>query len=49
MRAISRRDILAGASAFVAGTAATRVLAAAPPAASVTPELIAAAQKEGKP
>jgi iron(III) transport system substrate-binding protein len=48
MRAISRRDILAGASAFVAGTAATRVLAAAPPAASVTPELIAAAQKEGK-
>ena len=48
MGAISRRDILKGASALVAAGGATKVLAAAPPAAPITPELIAAAQKEGK-
>ena len=46
---ISRRDALIGTAALTLGTLAPRVgVAAAPPAASVTPELIAAAQKEGK-
>jgi iron(III) transport system substrate-binding protein len=45
---MSRRDVLAGSGAVVAGAAlSTRVLAAAPPATAVTPELIAAAKKEG--
>jgi iron(III) transport system substrate-binding protein len=48
-RPLSRRTLLkrCAAVAFAAG-GATRVVSAAPPAASVTPELIAAAQKEGK-
>jgi iron(III) transport system substrate-binding protein len=46
---ISRRDVLTGTSALVAGAAfSTRVLSAAPPAGSVTPALIEAATKEGK-
>jgi iron(III) transport system substrate-binding protein len=46
---ISRRDMLIGSSALVAGSAlSTRVVSAAPPASAITPELIAAAQKEGK-
>ena len=45
----SRRDVLAGSAALAAGSAfSTRVLSAAPPATAVTPELIAAAKKEGK-
>ncbi len=46
---ISRRDVLKGSAALAAsGATATRVLAAAPPASTVTPALIAAAKKEGK-
>src|SRR5438874_13281745 len=46
---ISRRDMLKGSAALVAGGAfSTRVLAAAPPAEPVTPALIEAAKKEGK-
>jgi iron(III) transport system substrate-binding protein len=46
---ISRRDVLIGSSALAAGAAfSTRVLAAAPPSSAVTPDLIAAAKKEGK-
>jgi iron(III) transport system substrate-binding protein len=45
---LSRRDVLIGSAALACGAAGTRVMAAAPPAATVTPELIAAAQKEGK-
>ena len=45
----SRRDLLIGSSAFAAGAAfSTQVLSAAPPASSVTPQLIEAAKKEGK-
>ena len=47
-RLISRRDALKGTAALALGVSATRVLAAAPPATSITPELIAAAKKEGK-
>jgi iron(III) transport system substrate-binding protein len=46
---LSRRDVLVGSSALAVGSAfSTRVLSAAPPASTVTPELIAAAKKEGK-
>jgi iron(III) transport system substrate-binding protein len=45
---ISRRGVLIGSAALALGVAETRVMAAAPPAVAVTPELIAAAQKEGK-
>ena len=46
---MSRRAVLAGSSALALGaTFSTRVLSAAPPAAAITPELIAAANKEGK-
>jgi iron(III) transport system substrate-binding protein len=47
---LSRRALLKASGAFALGALATpRVtVAAAPPAAGVTPELIAAAQKEGK-
>ena len=47
---MSRRDVLKGSAAAAAGTffASARVLAQAPPAAAVTPELIKAAQKEGR-
>jgi iron(III) transport system substrate-binding protein len=45
----SRRDLLIGSSALaVGGTFSTRVLSAAPPPTPVTPQLIAAAKKEGK-
>ncbi|MBV9348342.1 MAG: extracellular solute-binding protein [Pseudolabrys sp.] len=49
----SRRELLKGSSALLAGATlapafSTRVLSAAPPAAAATPELIAAAKKEGK-
>jgi iron(III) transport system substrate-binding protein len=47
-RRISRRKILKSSAAFALSLASTRVLAVAPPAAGVTPELIAAAKKEGK-
>jgi iron(III) transport system substrate-binding protein len=39
---------LKGTAALALGVPATRVLAAAPPATAITPELIAAAKKEGK-
>src|SRR6266581_3474394 len=45
---LSRRDVLIGSTALALGAAGTRVMAAAPPAVTITPELIAAAQKEGK-
>jgi iron(III) transport system substrate-binding protein len=46
---ISRRDVVIGSGALVAGAAfSTRVLSAAPPASAVTPALIEAAKKEGK-
>jgi iron(III) transport system substrate-binding protein len=46
---ITRRDVLVGSSALVAGAAfSTRVMSAAPPATAVTPALIEAAKKEGK-
>src|SRR4029078_9471345 len=46
---ISRRDVLIGSSAFIAGAAfSTKVMSAAPPASAVTPQLIEAAKKEGK-
>ena len=44
----SRRDVLKGSSALALTTYATPIRAAAPPAERVTPELIAAARKEGK-
>ena len=45
----SRRDVLVGSGALAAGASfSTRVLSAPPPATPVTPELIAAAKKEGK-
>ena len=43
----SRRDVLKGAVAVGALAPAAKVLAAAPPATAITPELIKAAQKEG--
>ena len=46
---ISRRDALMGSVATLAGAAlSTRVMADAPPAEPVTPDLIAAARKEGQ-
>src|SRR5213082_1962835 len=46
---MSRRDLLSGAGAVLAGAAfSTRVVAAAPPAEAVTPALIEAAKKEGQ-
>jgi iron(III) transport system substrate-binding protein len=46
---LSRRTVLTGAGALLAGaTFATRVVASAPPPEPVTPELIAAATKEGQ-
>jgi iron(III) transport system substrate-binding protein len=46
---ISRREVLMGSAALLAGAAlSTRVMADAPPAEPVTPELIAAAKKEGQ-
>ena len=49
MPKISRRDVLKGSAAVAVGTlSSTRVLSAAPPATAITPELIKAAQKEGR-
>src|SRR6202795_4733648 len=46
---ISRRTVLKGSAALLAGAAfSTRVMAAAPPPEPVTPALIEAAKKEGK-
>src|SRR5882757_999537 len=48
-KTLSRRDVLKGATALAAPSAfATRVLAQAPAAETVTPALIEAARKEGK-
>jgi iron(III) transport system substrate-binding protein len=44
----SRRDLIKGASALAATLYAAPVRAAAPPAAAVTPELVAAARQESK-
>src|SRR5690242_3010920 len=45
----SRRDVLKGTGALAAGTVfASPLSAAAPPPSAITPELIAAAKKEGK-
>jgi len=43
----SRRDVLKGAAATGPAALATRVLAAAPPAEAITPQLLAAAKAEG--
>src|SRR5271169_6350584 len=46
---VSRRDVLKATGALLAGSAfSTRVMAGAPPAEPVTPDLIEAAKKEGK-
>jgi iron(III) transport system substrate-binding protein len=45
---ITRRNVLQGSAALALGLSSTRVLAAAPPASATTPDLIAAAKKEGK-
>src|SRR3954469_24016217 len=46
---INRRDVLKGSTVLAVGTAfASRVLAEAPPAEAITPQLIEAAKKEGK-
>ena len=46
---INRRDVLKGTTALALGTVfASRVLAQAPPAEAITPQLIEAAKKEGK-
>src|ERR1700688_1495228 len=46
---ISRRAVLKGSGALLAGAAfSTRVMAAAPPPEAVTPALIGAARKEGQ-
>src|SRR5713226_1036277 len=47
-RTFSRRDVLKGSSALALAVHASPIRAAAPPAEAVTPELIAAARKEGK-
>ena len=46
---LSRRNVLEASAALLAGAAfSTRVMADAPPAEPITPELIAAAKKEGQ-
>jgi len=45
---ISRRGILTGSAALAATAYAAPIRAAAPPPSAVTPDLVAAAQKEGK-
>jgi iron(III) transport system substrate-binding protein len=47
MAIISRRAVLAGTTAFTVTPFMTRVVSAAPPAEAITPELVAAAVKEG--
>jgi len=49
VKAVSRRDVLKGAGAVLAGAAlSTRVMAEAPAAEPVTPALVDAAKKEGQ-
>src|SRR6266704_1536377 len=45
---ITRRAVLKASTALALSATATRVLSAAPPASAITPELVSAAQKEGK-
>jgi iron(III) transport system substrate-binding protein len=45
---VSRRDVLNASGALALSLLSTRVLAVAPPAAGITPELVASAKKEGK-
>jgi len=45
---VSRREILRGATAIAASATFASVTSAAPPASPITPELIAAAKKEGR-
>src|SRR5688572_4287156 len=45
---LSRRRLLQGSALLAAGTIATPVRAAPPEAQKITPDLIAAAKKEGK-
>jgi len=45
---ISRRHLLKASAALAFGATTASVCAAAPPASAITPDLIAAAQKEGK-
>lgn len=47
-RKFSRRDVLKSSGALALAVHATPIRAAAPPASAITPELIAAAKKEGK-
>ncbi len=47
MHKLTRRTLLKASAALPLAAYATRVMAAAPPATSITPELIAAAKKEG--
>jgi iron(III) transport system substrate-binding protein len=47
-RTFSRRDVLKASSALALSVPSASVLAAAPPASAITPELIEAAKKEGK-
>ena len=44
----SRRDVLQGSTALAASSVFASVASAAPPASTVTPQLIEAAKKEGK-
>ncbi len=48
MSGVSRRHVLKGTAALTIGSFAAKVQAAAPPARAITPELIAAAKKEGQ-
>ena len=48
MKRFSRRDVLRGSTAIAASGAFASVSSAAPPASTVTPQLIAAAKKEGR-
>src|SRR5262245_37842391 len=47
-RTLARRDVLKGSPAIAASGAFTSVTSAAPPSSAVTPQLIAAAKKEGR-
>src|ERR1043166_8947683 len=47
-RKVSRRDVLKGSGALAVTLYAAPLRAGAPPTTAITPELIAAAQKEGK-
>src|SRR5258707_5107583 len=47
-KSVSRRDVLKGSTAIVASATFASVSSAAPTASPITPELIAAAKKEGR-